>query len=224
MLEKEIRKVLSGYPEILYGFADLACSPWKESYPSALVLAAPYGGQLAPDDYTEERFEQGIQSAKCRLETVEAEIEQILQKHQVKYWFPPAAQENETELRALFSFKSAAARAGIGWFGKNDVIITERYGPRVRLSAVLINGSFTYGEPVTEGRCPEDCTKCIDICPCKALKNQQWTIEKDRSEIIDYQKCNQMRSAFIQKLGRKNACGLCMAVCPFGRPESRNGS
>ena len=96
MLEKEIRKVLSGYPEILYGFADLACSPWKESYPSALVLAAPYGGQLAPDDYTEERFEQGIQSAKCRLETVEAEIEQILQKHQVKYWFPPVAQDRKS--------------------------------------------------------------------------------------------------------------------------------
>jgi epoxyqueuosine reductase QueG len=179
-------------------------------------LAVPYGEQLSPDDYTEEKFERGIQTAKGRLETVTAEIEQILQMHHVKYWIPPAAQENETELRALFSFKTAAARAGIGWFGKNDVIITERYGPRVRLSAILIDEIFPYGQPVTAGRCPDDCTKCIDICPCKALKNRQWTIEKDRSEIIDYQKCNRMRSAFIKKLGRKNSCGLCLAVCPFG--------
>ena len=219
MVEKEIREVFSEHPDILYGFTDISYCSFKESYRSALVLAVPYGEQLSADDYTEERFERGIQTAKGRLESVAAEIGQILQKHQVKYWIPPAAQENETELRALFSFKTAAARAGIGWFGKNDVIITERYGPRVRLSAVLIDEIFAYGRPVTVGRCPDDCTECIDICPCKALKNRQWTIGTDRSEIIDYQKCNRMRSAFIPKLGRKNACGLCLAVCPFGRSE-----
>lgn len=222
MPEKEIRNLLSGYPDIIYGFTDISYCEYKDSYRSAMVLAVPYGEQLTPDDYTEERFDRGIHTAKNRLETVLAGIELILQKHRVKYWIPPVAQENETELRALFSYKTAAARAGIGWFGKNDVIITERYGPRVRLSAILIDETFAYGEPVTAGRCPDDCTECIDICPCKALKNQQWTIDKDRSEIIDYQKCNRMRSAFIQKLGRKNACGLCMAACPFGRPEQKS--
>ncbi len=216
MLETAIRKVFSEYSDILYGFTDISYCSYQESYRSALVFAVPYGEQLTPDDYTEERFERGIQTAKVRLETVVAEIEQILQKHQTKYWIPPVTQENETELRALFSFKTAAAHAGIGWFGKNDVIITERYGPRVRLSAILIDEIFAYGEPITVGRCPDNCTKCIDICPCKALKNQQWTIEKKRSEIIDYDKCNRMRSAFIKKWGRKNACGLCLAACPFG--------
>ena len=217
MPEEEIRKVFSEYPDILYGFTDLSYCSYKESYRSALVFAVPYGEQLTPGDYTEERFEQGIQTARGRLETVLARTESVLRRHRVKYWIPPVAQENETELRALFSFKTAAARAGIGWFGKNDVIITERYGPRVRLSAVLIDEVFTYGRPFTEGRCPKDCTACIDICPCKALKNRQWRVGMDRSEIIDYRKCNQMRSAFIPKLGRKNACGLCLAACPFGR-------
>ena len=127
------------------------------------------------------------------------------------------AQRNETELLAPFSFKTAAARAGLGWFGKNDVIITERYGPRVRLSAILIDESFIYGQPIIKSKCPDDCTACVDICPCKALKNHQWTLETDRSEIIDYHKCNRMRSACIKKLGRKSAVGLCVAVCPIGR-------
>ncbi len=222
MLEEEILRVLSGYPDILYGFTDISYCDYHESYQSALVFAVPYGEQLTPDDYTEERFEQGIQTAKGRLETVVAEIEQILQKHQTKYWIPPVAQENETELRALFSFKTAAAHAGIGWFGKNDVIITKKYGPRVRLSAILIDEVFAYGRPITVGMCPENCTKCIDICPCHALKNQQWSIDRDRSEIIDYQKCNRMRSAFIPKLGRKNACGLCLAACPFGKTGQKS--
>lgn len=217
MLETEIRDVFTEHPEIIYGFTDISYSDYADSYVSALVLAVPYGEQLSPDTYTEEKFEQGIQSARGVLENVVDRIESVLKRNGTKYWVPPVAQENETELRALFSFKTAAARAGIGWFGKNDVIITERYGPRVRLSAILIDEVFGYGKPYTKSRCPDNCTKCIDICPCKALKNRQWTEGTDRSEIIDYQRCNRMRSAFIPKLGRKNACGLCLTVCPFGR-------
>ncbi len=217
MLEQKLREILSNYPDIIYGFADISYSPYADSYCSALVFAVPYGEQLSREDYTEERFDRGIQSARGVLETVVSEIEAVLQSSQAKYWVPPVEQRNETELLAPFSFKSAAAHAGIGWFGKNDVIITEKYGPRVRLSSVLIDEVFEYGQPITRGRCPEDCTKCVDICPCNALKNRQWTLEMDRSELIDYQRCNRMRSAYIKKLGRKNACGLCLAVCPVGR-------
>ena len=217
-LEEEIREVFSEHPEIIYGFAELSyCEEYREKYASALVIAVPYGKQLTPEDYTEEKFEEGIHGARDVMEEVLAEIEGLLQERGVRYWEAPLAQENETELKALFSYKTAAARAGIGWFGKNDVIITERYGPRIRLAAILIDGEFEYGEPITEGRCPEDCTRCVDACPCKALKNRQWNITLDRSEIIDYQKCNRMRSAFIPKLGRKSACGRCFAACPFGQ-------
>lgn len=218
MLQEEIRTAFSEHPEIIFGFTDIPYSPYAKDYRSAVVFAVPYGEQLSPETYTEERFEQGIQSARSILESVASDLEHIFQKHQVKYWVPPVAQQNETELRALFSFKTAAARAGLGWFGKNDVIITEKYGPRVRLSAILIDEMFEYGQPFTESKCPADCVKCVEICPCKALKNQQWTVNSDRSEIIDYQKCNRMRSAFIKKLGRKNACGLCLAACPVGQP------
>ena len=217
MLQDIIQKIFSAHPEILFGFTDISYSSYADAYASALVFAVPYGEQLTPETYTEAGFEQGIQSARDVLEDVMAESETVLRQHQAKYWIPPVAQENETELRAPFSFKTAAARAGIGWFGKNDVIITEQYGPRVRLSAILIDEVFEYGRPFTESRCPDDCTRCVDICPCKALKNRRWTPGTDRSEIIDYHKCNRMRSAFIPKLGRKSACGLCLAACPFGQ-------
>ena len=82
ILEKEIRDLFSKHPDIIYGFTDLSYSSYAESYASALVFAVPYGEQLTPDDYTEERFEQGIQSARTRLESIVAQIELILQKHQ----------------------------------------------------------------------------------------------------------------------------------------------
>ena len=216
-LQEEIRSLFARCPDILYGFTDISYSSFARDYCSALVFAVPYGRQLTPETYTEQGFEDGIQSAKARLEEILARLEILLRDHQVSYYVPPVAQKNETELLAPFSFKTAAARAGIGWFGKNDVIITERYGPRVRLSAVLINAPFEYNRPITESRCPADCTLCVDICPCKAIKGVLWHQDMPREEIIDYHRCNRMRSAFIPKLGRKNACGLCMVACPYGR-------
>ena len=215
-LQEEIRNFFVRYADVLYGFADISYSPFAKDYASALVLAVPYGKQLTPETYTEQDFEDGIQSAKNRLEDILCCLEALLRSRGIRYYIPPVAQENETELLAPFSFKYAATRAGIGWIGKNDVVITQRYGPRVRLSAVLISAPFEYGQPVVESRCPEDCYRCVEICPCKALKGVLWNAERQRGEIIDYHRCNRMRSAYLPKLGRKSACGLCLAACPFG--------
>ncbi len=137
----------------------------------------------------------------------------------VEYYIPTIAQKNETDLEAEFSFKYAAVHAGLGWIGKNDVLITREYGPRVRLSAVLINSVFEYGTVIEESGCPIECNLCVSICPCHALKGITWHIYEQRENIIDYHLCNQKRSEYIKKFGRKNACGLCMVVCPFGISE-----
>jgi epoxyqueuosine reductase QueG len=140
------------------------------------VFAVPYSKQLTTKDYTEVGFEEGIKGAKIKLEGILKEVEKILSLHNINYYIPPVAQNNEDELVALFSFKYAAVNAGLGWIGKNDVLITEKYGPRIRLSAVLIDYEFPFGQRKTESRCPESCSKCVDICPHKALYNKRWNI------------------------------------------------
>lgn len=221
MLELKLRRILENHPESLYGFADISYSPYAKMYRSALVFAVPYGKQLTLQTYREPDFEQGIQDARSVLDAVMAEIEALLRAEGAAYWIPPVAQTSEETLLAPFSFKYAAVHAGLGWIGKNDVLITERYGPRVRLSAVLIDSALPCGPVITESRCPDDCVKCIDACPHKALHNVRWNIHAKRSEIIDYPLCNEKRSQFIAKHGRKNACGLCLAACPYGcEPET----
>ena len=211
-----VRALFAEYPDILCGFADIGYSAFSPQYRSAIVFAVPYGKQLTPESYTEPDFEEGIQSARARLETIVPRLGALLEACGATHYAPPVAQENETELRAPFSFKYAATRAGIGWYGKQDVIITERSGPRVRLSAVLTDAPLEYGRPIDESRCPDDCRKCVDICPCKAVKGVRWDSTRCRADLIDYHRCNRMRSAFIPRLGRKSACGLCLAACPFG--------
>lgn len=216
MIEVMIQQLMEKYPEIIYGFTDISYSPYASEYKSALVLAVPYGEQLTLKNYSEERFEKGIQHARKVLEEILIQISEILDKYKVKYYIPPVAQNSEEDLIAPFSFKYAAINAGLGWIGKNDVVITEKYGPRVRLSAVLINEPFTYGQKITKSNCPDSCRKCVDICPCQALYNTNWDIDTLRSDMIDYKLCNQKRSLYLEKHGRKNACGLCIAACPVG--------
>ena len=204
------------YPDVLYGFADISYSEYADRYRCALVFAVPYGKQLTADTYREKDFEEGIQAARGRLERIVGRVEALLRENGTAYWVPPVAQRDEAELLAPFSFKYAATRAGIGWIGKNDVVITERYGPRVRLSAVLIDYPFACAAPVTRSRCPEGCRLCVDACPCRALKNTLWNADSLRADIIDYRRCNRMRSASIPRLGRKDSCGRCLAACPFG--------
>lgn len=214
--ERRIRELFAQYPDVIYGFAELSYSSYFRQYPSAIVFAVPYGKQLTKADYTEQDFEDGIRMARVRLEAIVLQLETLLQACGTGYYVPPVAQSNETELLAPFSFKYAATRAGIGWIGRNDVVITQRYGPRVRLSAVLVEATLSSGDPVTESSCPDDCFLCVEACPCKALYGIRWNASKQRSELIDYHRCNRMRSALIPKLGRKDACGRCLTACPFG--------
>lgn len=59
------------------------------------------------EEYTEELFDKGIIDARNIEEEVIPKIESILKDNGVKFWTPPMAQVNETELRALFSYKTA---------------------------------------------------------------------------------------------------------------------
>ncbi len=216
MIEENLRNVFLEYPEVMYGFTDIAYSIYAGDYKSALVFAVPHAEKLTIDTYSEEKFERNLQDAKKVVEKIIKQLKKLLDEHGVKYYIPPMAQNNEVDLTAPFSFKFAAINAGLGWIGKNDVVVTEKYGPRVRLSAILINEPFAYNNKNLHSNCPENCRKCVDACPHKALHDVQWNISSLRSDIIDYRLCNEKRSLFIEKYGRKSACGLCMAACPFG--------
>lgn len=127
----------------------------------------------------------------------------MLDEYKIKYYIPPVAQNNEADLTAPFSFKFAAVNAGLGWIGKNDVVITERYGPRIRLSVILINEQFVYADKVLKSNCPENCRKCVGVCPHKALKDVQRNINSLRSDIIDYRLCNEKRSHILKRMEEK---------------------
>ena len=57
MVEKNIRNIFLEYPEVIYGFTNIAYSEYASTYKSALVFAIPYGEELTIETYSEKIYE-----------------------------------------------------------------------------------------------------------------------------------------------------------------------
>lgn len=67
--------------------------------------------------------------------------------------------------------KDVAVMAGLGCIGKNNLVITPEYGPRLRFRALLLNREVELTEPLEFNPC-EDCIQpCRKACPVKAFQN-----------------------------------------------------
>jgi epoxyqueuosine reductase len=120
------------------------------------------------------------------------------------------------------SHKLVATRAGLGWIGKTDLFISEKFGPRLRLVSILLKQNpDTVAVPINESRCG-GCTICIEKCPAKAASGKLWNINTHRDEFFDAQKCRKKCSelAKLRLNVDERICGLCVAVCPLGKKKS----
>jgi epoxyqueuosine reductase len=121
-------------------------------------------------------------------------------------------------LRMAFSHKMAATRAGIGWIGKTDLLVTKEYGPRVRLASILLKERiFETGIPYEQSLCG-DCEVCASCCPAQAATGDLWDIHTDRDKFYNAFKCmNKCRELSLKNLNERiSLCGICVSVCPKG--------
>lgn len=69
----------------------------------------------------------------------------------------------------MVSLKHAAVRAGLGTMGKNTLLANKDFGNRLRFGGVLTTAELPAGVPLEKSLCPEDCRKCVEVCPVQAL-------------------------------------------------------
>jgi epoxyqueuosine reductase QueG len=121
-------------------------------------------------------------------------------------------------LRYWFSHKMIATRAGIGWIGKTDLLISKRFGPRVRLASILTGAAVSnIGIPINESQCGT-CNICVENCPAEAATGKTWSIQVDRNVFYDPFKCRDFcRTISYTNLKKEiSLCGICVSVCPRG--------
>ena len=108
-------------------------------------------------------------------------------------------------LEAAFSFKHAGQAAGLGKIGWHSLLITPKFGPRVRLACCLTDAELEPTRTDMTIQC-HDCGICLDNCPSGALTKPP----VDESYTMNKFACSSFRTA-------SGGCSECMRVCPLGR-------
>ena len=117
-----------------------------------------------------------------------------------------------------------AVDAGLGELGRNGILITEKYGPRIRLCKVFTDLPLVPDEPVDLGvqAFCETCEKCAKSCPGQALKRGERTAEHNNiSNNVNILKWPVNAEKCIQWWAKNRAhCSVCIRVCPFNKPDT----
>ena len=122
-----------------------------------------------------------------------------------------------------------AARAGLGFTGKNAMLISRRHGNWLLLAAILTRVELAADEPVRKKMAPDEsgadvgllcgkCTRCLDACPTQAFPSPGTV---DARRCISYQTIENkgviprdLRPGIGQRI---YGCDVCLEVCPWNR-------
>jgi len=111
--------------------------------------------------------------------------------------------------------REGASRAGVGFYGKNTLLITRRHGSWVVLGTVVTTAEIERSAPL-DFDCGS-CTRCIDACPTGAL---------DDPGVLDSTKClsywsqapGAVPAEYREEMGSYvYGCDICQDVCPWNR-------
>lgn len=151
-----------------------------------------------------------------RLDHIASRLSGLLQHNGYRALPVPASQTVDDErLCGAFSHKMGAHLAGLGWIGKNCLLITPEVGPRVRWATVLTDAPLQVtGEPMEE-HCG-GCQQCAEICPQSAFTGQPFREGEPRDVRFAAHRCKAYFNEMEEATGLP-VCGLCLYVCPYGR-------
>jgi len=109
--------------------------------------------------------------------------------------------ENQT---AHLSHKKLGVLAGLGWIGRNNLLVNEKIGSQLRLATILTDMPIRTDKP-SKKDCGA-CRLCVKGCPAQAIK--------DSPVDFDHIKCFEKLKEFQrQKLVEQYICGVCVNIC-----------
>lgn len=94
--------------------------------------------------------------------------------------------------------------AGLGWIGRNNLLVNEKLGSQFRLASILTNLPLKADRP-TKSDCGS-CRLCVKICPAQAIG--------ENPSDFNHQKCfEKIKSFQHQRQVEQFVCGICVNVC-----------
>lgn len=207
----------------LWGICKLDFSEYQTQYNYGLVAVFPHTERMTAEGYDEARLHELMQEGRETRKVINRLAEQACREHGIGCLVTPIPPDHQSPpYRVPFSAKHCAVRAGLGWIGKSDLLVTREYGPRITTAgfALRVEGvEPEVGRPETESHCG-DCDLCVKCCPWHNIKGAGWQEGTTRDALVDYHRCSEMRFKFVPKLGRKLECAKCIVWCPYGTPAA----
>lgn len=195
----------------------------KQGYNYAVVFYFPLEENVW-EGYTEKRM--ATLQTRCfpNAARLGEYVQQLCDEAGILFNRPPIGKDHMTPPYITpLSVKAVGVKAGAGWIGRSDLLVTFDYGPKITtLGGLFYADDFTVGMPVTENYCGE-CHRCVDACPWHNIYGKAWHEGVTRDDLVDYHGCSVSRytvsndnSVDIPDVGKKVACCRCMMACPVG--------
>ena len=139
------------------------------------------------------------------LDQVALKMGNIIQKKGYSALAIPATQIIDWEKNtAHLSHRRLGVLAGLGWIGRNNLLVNEKLGSQFRLVSILTDLPLKIDKP-SKKDCG-NCRLCVKICPCGAIQ--------ESSADFDYKKCfDQLKSFQAQRQVEQFVCGVCVNMC-----------
>lgn len=223
MYEK-LKEIAFNEGAVLFGVADMKKYK-KEVYQlkKSILEELPFGISVAVrlskeilndiDDHPTKLYFYHYRQVNYLLDRIALKIASFLQKNGYRSLPIPASQTIDWEKqRGHISHKEIARLAGLGWIGRNNLLVNKKYGSQIRLVSILTDMELPTGSEV-EFSCG-NCYACMNVCPANAIK--------ERPEDFDHISCYRKLDEFRRKYGvGHHICGICVKVCFPAFPEKR---
>lgn len=206
-------------------FPDDQLFNWPNSAKSVLVIGLSHPEDRPELDWWDGRGTPGNRLLIDIIELTRKRIENDLKvrTHQIHYY---------VEKGGVF-IKDAAVLAGFGCIGKNNMLVTPEYGPRIRLRALFLDAELNPTGPVVFDPCADCKVYCRRVCPEKAMDAKAPVFESiddsvdlpARDGAYDREICNIRMEKDFSESGKNSSgeqipvkyCRKCEFVCPAGK-------
>ncbi|MCL2456703.1 MAG: hypothetical protein FWD19_04060 [Defluviitaleaceae bacterium] len=120
--------------------------------------------------------------------------------------------------------RSLARRAGLGFFGRNGLIISKKFGSRFNIGCLLCDAEipeFAEKHEDFPDACPRDCDLCIAACPTNALADGKFNIARCLSYLTQKDALSPDEEKLITLGGQIYGCEICQNACIFNSTRAR---
>jgi len=213
---EKVKALCDQWGASLFGVADLhQLERDQVLLPSRLIDQLPFGLSIAfhlSDAVLEEIENQPTplyfhhyQRANILLDTIGLEVTSAIQKLRYQALPIPASQIVDWKRqKGHLSHKQVARLAGLGWMGRNNLLVNQEFGSRIRLVTILTNLPLEKNSP-SSMNCGS-CRACLSVCPAGAIA--------ERQEDFDHLRCHEQLKTFSKTLHfSHHICGICVKAC-----------